>query len=368
MASKCPLEDLVSTKYFAPYRDRRILVTGHTGFKGTWLSLWLKRLGARVAGFALPPEDGADSFFVATRAADGMDSIIGNLRDPGVLNDAFARVRPEIVFHLAAQSLVRRSYEQPVETYATNVMGTVHLLDAASRSPGLKAVVVVTSDKCYDNLERPQGYVEADAMGGADPYSSSKGCTELVTEAYRRSFFGGDESALVASARAGNVIGGGDWGQDRLLPDIAKAIGQNRTAVIRNPNAVRPWQHVLEPLRGYMMLGARLLNAEREFAEGWNFGPDEGDALSVGEIADKVVRIWGRGELEYQPQENALHEAGLLMLNIDKSRARLGYRPALGIDAALRLSVDWYHAYFEQPQRALDLCLGQIDDYMDSLA
>lgn len=366
---KCSLEDMVSGRNsLTEFRDAKILITGHTGFKGSWLAMWLGQLGARVSGFALPPEDGENSLFELAGVGDGLDSIIGDLRTGHAVDAAFEASRPDMVFHLAAQSLVRRSYERPVETYATNVMGTVHVLEAARASPGLKGVVVVTSDKCYRNLERRQGYREEDPMGGADPYSSSKGCAELVVDAYRRSFFSTGGGPLVASARAGNVIGGGDWCEDRLVPDIARAIAGGSPVILRNPAAIRPWQHVLEPLRGYLMLGSRLMNGEREFAEGWNFGPDDDDAIPVGELAEKFVSSWGSGVIDRQPDPDAPHEAGILLLDIEKARSRLGYRPVLDIDDAVRLSTDWYRGHMEEPSGAAALCRNQISRYMERIS
>ncbi|HJN25820.1 MAG TPA: CDP-glucose 4,6-dehydratase [Rhodospirillales bacterium] len=352
----------------AGYRDAKVLITGHTGFKGAWLALLLRQLGATVYGFALPPEDGEASLFHFAAVEKGMVSIIGDLRDRQAVAGALKNGNPDIVFHLAAQSLVRRSYEQPLETYATNVMGTAHVLEEARKSPSLKAVVVITSDKCYRNLEHHKGYREDDPMGGVDPYSSSKGCAELVIDAYRRSFFSADGSSLIASARAGNVIGGGDWCQDRLVPDIARAIASETPVILRNPDATRPWQHVFEPLRGYLMLGLRLINAENEFAEGWNFGPDKCDAISVGDLAEKIVSYWGKGEIRRQPDADAPHEAGILTLDIEKVRSRLGYNPTLGIDAAIGLSVDWYRAHMANPSGAALLCQNQIDSYLERIS
>lgn len=371
MASRAgPLEDMVAAPVaLASFRDAKVLITGHTGFKGTWLAMWLRQLGAKVHGFALPPEDGETSLFRLVGAENGLVSMIGDLRDREAVSAAFEKCSPDIVFHLAAQSLVRRSYQQPVETYATNVMGTVHVLEAARTSLNLKAVVVVTSDKCYRNLEHHEGYREEDPMGGADPYSSSKGCAELVVDAYRRSFFSTEGAPLIASARAGNVIGGGDWCEDRLVPDIARAIINGTPVIIRNPGAIRPWQHVLEPLRGYLLLGARLMDGDKEFAEGWNFGPDSGDAIPVGDLAKKMVAAWGKGTIALQPpNSNALHEAGILMLNIEKARSGLGYRPILDIDAAIRLSTDWYSAAMDDPARAASLCADQIHSYMEQIS
>ena len=368
-ARKRTLEDMVTQPTpFSEFRDAKVLITGHTGFKGAWLALWLKQLGAKVSGFALAPEDGETSLYNLAGVEEGLDSMIGDLRDQQAVNAAFAKCNPDIVLHLAAQSLVRRSYQQPVETYATNVMGTVHVLEAARTAANLKALVVVTTDKCYRNLEQHEGYQEDDAMGGADPYSSSKGCAELVVEAYRRSFFSTGSGALIASARAGNVIGGGDWCEDRLVPDIAKAIANDMPVVIRNPDAIRPWQHVLEPLRGYLMLAARLMAGQREFAEGWNFGPNDDDAIPVGALAQKIISHWGKGTLSLQSDDDAPHEAGILKLNIAKSRSKLGYHPVLDINAAIALSADWYRAYLDDPASAALLCQGQINSYMEQIS
>ena len=353
---------------FSDFRDAKVLITGHTGFKGAWLALWLKHLGARVCGFALSPEDGQTNLFNIAGVNGGLESIIGDLRNQQAVSVAFEKCNPDIVLHLAAQSLVRRSYQQPVETYATNVMGTVHVLEAARRASSLKAVVIVTSDKCYRNLEQYEGYQEDDAMGGADPYSSSKGCAELVVEAYRHSFFSSGSGPLIASARAGNVIGGGDWCEDRLVPDIAKAIANDTPVVIRNPDAIRPWQHVLEPLRGYLMLAARLVAGQKEFAEGWNFGPNDDDAIPVIALAQKIVAHWGKGTLSQQPDHTSPHEAGILKLNIEKSRSKLGYHPVLDVNGAIALSADWYRAYLDDPTSAALLCENQINSYMEQIS
>ena len=350
------------------YRDMAVLITGHTGFKGSWLAAWLKMLGAGVAGFARPPERGADSLFEAAGIARGMDSRFGDIRDLPALIEAFEQARPSIVFHLAAQPLVRRSYAEPVETYATNVMGTVHVLEAARRVSGIKAVVVVTSDKCYAETEGAGGYGEDDPMGGADPYSSSKGCAELVSAAYRRSFFSSPGAPLIATVRSGNVIGGGDWGADRLVPDIARAIAAGQPVRVRNPVSVRPWQHVLEPLRGYLMVGARLAAGQADFADGWNFGPADGDAVSVESLAGKVAAAWGAGQLDVRTEPGAPAEAASLMLNIAKARGRLGYQPILGLDAAIELTVGWYKGFFADAAAAEDLTTGQIAAYLERLA
>jgi CDP-glucose 4,6-dehydratase len=329
------------------WSGKRVLVTGHTGFKGSWLALWLHALGARVAGYALEPPT-EPSLWAQLGLAPRMRDERADVRDPAHLARAFADFHPEIVFHLAAQSLVRASYADPVTTYATNVLGTVHVLEAARHTVGLRAVINVTSDKCYENREWDRGYVESDAMGGRDPYSSSKGCAELVTSAYRSSFFAegaaGRRGVALASARAGNVIGGGDWAKDRLIPDLIRAAIDGRKAHIRNPNATRPWQHVLDPLHGYVMLAERLWR-EPELASGWNFGPDERDAMPVGALADQVMSRWGAGAT-WQPDPGPHpHEARYLKLDCSKARERLGWRPRLALPVALDWTVEWYRAH-----------------------
>ena len=355
-----------SPPYLDALRGARVLITGHTGFKGSWLSLWLQSLGAEVYGMALPPESDLSMFTIA-RVGEGMHSTIGDVRDLDLVTHLFTSVRPELVFHLAAQSLVRRSYADPVATYATNVMGTLHILEAARLSSGLRGVVIVTSDKCYENRETLWSYRESDPMGGADPYSSSKGCAELVSSAYRRSFFGADGSALVATARAGNVIGGGDWSEDRLVPDIARAIASGRPAVIRNPESVRPWQHVLEPLRGYLLLGVGLLSGRADLAQAWNFGPGEEGAVSVKHVAEEMIRIWGGGSLEMSPVQDGPHEAALLKLDITKSRTLLDYNPVIGINRSIELTVDWYRQYEKSPDNGRELTERQIAEYVGLL-
>lgn len=345
------------------YPGKSALVTGHTGFKGAWLSHLLKRLGARVSGFALPPAD-KPSLFELASVAEGMTSTIGDVRDLPALHAVFAAEQPEIVFHLAAQALVRKSYREPVDTFATNVMGTVNVLEAARACPSVRAVVIVTSDKCYENREWVWGYREDEAMGGFDPYSASKGCAELVAAAYRRSFF--QKGAAIASARAGNVIGGGDWAEDRLIPDILRGILADETIEIRNPGATRPWQHVLEPLSGYLLLGQRLLEHGQSYAEGWNFGPADADSVPVGEVARRLVETLGRGTLELweKPPEGALHEAHALKLDCSKARSRLGWRPRLDFEGTLRMTAEWYRATIEDPATARAMLDSQIDTYL----
>jgi CDP-glucose 4,6-dehydratase len=321
------------------WRGRRVLVTGHTGFKGGWLCLWLKALGADVTGYALAPATNPSLFEVA-RVGEGLRSVIADIRDLPILKKTFAAAQPEIVIHMAAQPLVRASYANPVETYATNVLGTVNVLEAARTAPSVKAIVNVTSDKCYENREWVWGYRENESMGGHDPYSSSKGCAELVTSAYRRSF-----GLPLASARAGNVIGGGDWSADRLVPDILKSLAADQPVEIRNPNAIRPWQHVLEPLRGYLMLAARVHGHSSEFAEGWNFGPRDEDCRPVSEIVATLVDAWGgKAAWGAQPGEHP-HEAGYLKLDSSKARTRLGWSPRTSLAEGLAMTVAWHRAW-----------------------
>jgi CDP-glucose 4,6-dehydratase len=346
------------------WKDRRVLVTGHTGFKGAWLSLWLRELGSRVSGYALPPPTDP-SLFALAEAHTGMDDVRGDVRDPASLESAVRVAAPEIVFHLAAQSLVRESYRSPVETYATNIMGTVHLLDAIRRTPGVRAVVVVTSDKCYENRESDRAYREDDAFGGHDPYSSSKACAELVTAAYRRSFFNGirEMSPAIASARAGNVIGGGDWATDRLVPDLLRAFAEGRPAAIRNPEATRPWQHVLEPLRGYLALAERLAKGDASAARGWNFGPLPPGARSVGAVADIAARAWGEGAKWESDTAVHPHEARSLELDIADAGRILGWHPLLSVEMAIEWTVRW-HKGLQAGHRARALTFRDIAEYM----
>ena len=338
---------------------KRVFVTGHTGFKGSWLSLWLQRLGASVTGFALEPWTDP-SLFEAASVTNVVESVIGDVRDPGKLQSAMAKAKPEIVFHLAAQPIVRRSYRSPVETYSTNVMGTVHLLEAVRSQPSVRVVVVITSDKCYENVEQAHGYRETDAMGGHDPYSSSKGCAELVISAYRRSFF--SAGPAVASARAGNVIGGGDWSEDRLVPDIIKTWMAGERVLIRNPMATRPWQHVLEPLRGYLTLAQALWREGHAFAAGWNFGPDEEDVRSVGWVVDELAGRWGDG-VAWQLDKGAHpFESQSLTLNCEKAARQLGWMPRLELPRALDWIVEWYRD-FGRGRDARELVLRDIERY-----
>lgn len=354
--------EAVVTGAATPWTGRRVLVTGHTGFKGSWLSLWLHAMGARVTGFALPPPT-KPSLFAAARIAELVTHVEGDIRDAEALHRAVADSAPEVIFHLAAQPLVRLSYREPVETFAANVMGTVHLLDAARRVRGIRAIVAVTSDKCYENREWIWPYRESDPMGGHDPYSSSKGCAELVVSAWRNSFFA-ENGPLLASARAGNVIGGGDWADDRLVPDLIRALVAGDAPVIRSPASVRPWQHVLEALHGYILLAERLLAGERAFAEGWNFGPSDEDARPVSWIVDRLHRHWGTAISALGDGGPQPHEANLLRLDSSKARALLGWQPRLPLDAALGWIAEWHKA-LAAGDDARALTLGQIARYAD---
>ncbi|WP_324740336.1 CDP-glucose 4,6-dehydratase [Tsuneonella sp. CC-YZS046] len=352
----------MSAAHDREWAGRRVLVTGHTGFKGSWLSLWLHALGAEVTGYALPAPT-EPSLFETARIADVIHHVEGDVRDLASLRAAVEQARPDVIFHLAAQPLVRLSYDEPVETYATNVMGTVHLLEAARQVPGVRAIVCVTSDKCYENREWVWPYRESDPMGGHDPYSSSKGCAEIVTAAYRSSYFRESGPAL-ASVRAGNVIGGGDWAADRLVPDLVRAFEAGAAPLIRSPDAVRPWQHVLEALGGYLMIAERLLAGERSFADAWNFGPADEDARPVSWIVERMRAAWGGGAGEALPDTGPKpHEAGLLRLDCSKARAALGWRPALTLDEALRWIVAWHKAV-GLGENAREVTLGQIADYV----
>jgi CDP-glucose 4,6-dehydratase len=345
------LEDLVSTSaspslFGGAYAGRRVLVTGHTGFKGSWLCEWLLSLGAEVSGYALEPPTDPSLFAELDLARRIAHHRIGDVRDLAALRGFFAETRPEIVFHLAAQPLVRLSYEQPVETFETNVMGTVDVLEAVRGCDSVRVAVNVTSDKCYENRETGQAYCEVDAMGGWDPYSSSKGCAEIVTTAYRRSFFGDGSNVRIASARAGNVIGGGDWAADRIVPDCIRALAAGEPIVVRNPGAVRPWQHVLEPLSGYLTLAARVLEAPRRYADAFNFGPSSGDQVDVEELVGLFLSAWGSGSMTRPLDEGAApHEAGLLRLSCEKAAHVLGWRPVLDGREAIRWTAEWYRQW-----------------------
>lgn len=345
--------------------DKKVFLTGHTGFKGSWLSLWLEHLGAQVTGYALQPPT-SPSLFEVANVEQGMKSVIGDIRDGAMLAHAMCQAAPDIVIHMAAQPLVRRSYVDPVETYSTNVMGTVHLLEAVRQTPTVRAVVNVTTDKCYENKEWVWGYRENEPMGGFDPYSNSKGCAELVTAAYRNSFFNivkhSEHQVALATARAGNVIGGGDWAEDRLIPDILRAIQNGQSVNIRNPHATRPWQHVLEPLSGYLALAEKLYAQGPAFAEAFNFGPAEEDARPVQWIVEQLTQQWGEGAAWRLDGGTHPHEAHYLKLDCSKARAVLGWSPRWHLGQALQAIIAWHKAYqSNQDMRAL--CLQQINDY-----
>ena len=343
------------------WSGKRVFLTGHTGFKGSWLSLWLQSLGSEVTGYALTPPT-FPSLYAVADVAQGMTSIIANILDLPKLQETMQAARPDIVIHMAAQALVRQSYAQPVETYATNVMGTVHVLESVRNTPSVKAVLVVTTDKCYENKEEMyRAYHEHEPLGGHDPYSSSKACAELVTAAYRKSFLE-QQGIAVATARAGNVIGGGDWAAGRLVPDILKAFEQNAFVQIRNPNATRPWQHVLEPLSGYLLLAEHLFAKGPAYAEAWNFGPNEEDARPVKWLVDQLALTWGNGAAWLQDPDQHPHEANYLKLDISKAKARLGWTPSWSLQTAIQNITQWHRAWLGQEDMK-KLCLYQILQY-----
>lgn len=347
------------------FKGRRVLVTGDTGFKGSWLALWMSELGAEVAGLALPPEREEDHFNAA-----GIERLIrhttGDIRDYRVVDKVFTGFKPEFVFHLAARSLVRQSYEDPKLTFDTNVAGSVNILDAARLSQSLRSIVYVTSDKCYRNKEWVWGYRENDELGGRDPYSASKAAAEMVFSSYLESFFSKTEAAGAASVRAGNVIGGGDWAPERLVPDCVRALSAKRPVLLRNPGSTRPWQHVLDPLCGYILLAARLHNEPGRFSGSWNFGPDADSMKTVKTLAEMMVSNWGSGEIHLAPEADAPHEARLLHLNCDKAKTLLGWRPAIGFEKAVADTVQWYRETAFGAS-ALDISRNQIRNYMEAL-
>ena len=348
------------------WQNRRVFVTGHTGFKGSWICIWLQSMGAKITGFALPPPT-QPSLFEMARVAEGMRSVTGDVRDFTSLNEALHEADPEIVIHLAAQALVRYSYQNPVDTYATNVMGTVHLLEAIRNTQAVKAAVIVTSDKCYENQEWVWGYRETDPMGGHDPYSNSKGCSELVTAAYRKSYFhnphGGGHGASIATARAGNVIGGGDWATDRLIPDTLRAFDLGQPVNVRSPHAIRPWQHVLEPLSGYLLLAEKLYSEGAAYAGSWNFGPDDQDAKPVQWLVEHLTRYWGNGatwQLDTSPQP---HEAHYLKLDCSKAHSLLQWHPRWKLEQTLQSIVTWHQLARQRGSDMKSVCLEQIAEY-----
>lgn len=344
------------------YENKKVLVTGNTGFKGCWLSMWLQSLGADVLGYALEP-DTDPSMFAALNLQKKIHTVFASILDKDKLNKTFSDFKPEIVFHLAAQPLVLRSYREPVLTYETNVIGTLNVLMAAKNCDSVRAFVNVTTDKCYENKEIITGYKENDPMGGYDMYSSSKGCVEIMSSSFRRSFLSDENAFALATARAGNVIGGGDWAQDRLIPDCIKAINNNIPIEIRNPAAVRPWQHVLEPLSGYLLLGQKLFEYGQLYAGGYNFGPAQQAVLTVADVAKKVVENYAKGSV-IVGEKNPLHEAGLLMLDITKAKEKLGWTPSLDADTAIKNTVDWYSRFYNNGLM-YDYTIEQITDYQN---
>ena len=345
------------------YQGKTVLVTGHAGFKGSWLSLWLKELGANVVGYSLLPETNPRLYDVLDLGHLLKDSKIADIRDAKTLEHFFAKHQPDIVFHLAAQPIVRLSYAEPVLTYETNVIGTLNVLEAARKTPSVKAFVNITTDKCYENKEKKEGYKEDEPFGGYDMYSSSKGCVEILSSSYRRSFLEGGKPFALATARAGNVIGGGDWALDRLIPDCIRAFQAGKTVEIRNPHATRPWQLVLEPLAGYLRLGQKLLEDGAKYADGFNFGPEMNKDVRVAEVAQYVAKVWGNGQVKVG-KGDGLHEANLLQLNVEKADKILGVRPVYTAHEAIEKTTAWYQAFYNKKTDMHAFSLGQIADFI----
>ncbi len=347
------------------YKDKRILVTGHTGFKGSWMSIWLHQMGAKVIGLALDPQTRRDNYLLSGIGTKITADLRGDICDAALIKSIFNEWKPDIVFHLAAQPLVRLSYEQPAETFMTNVMGSVHVMEAMRQQPETRVGIMITTDKCYENKEQLWGYRENEPMGGYDPYSASKGAAEIAISAWRRSFFNPEQYAShgksLASVRAGNVIGGGDWAKDRIIPDCIRAIEAERAIGIRSPRSIRPWQHVLEPLGGYLLLAKKMWEEPGQYCEAWNFGPNAESIADVWTVATGLVRHYGSGTLCDASEPNAPHEAKLLMLDISKARFRLGWKPKMNLDECLRLTADWYKRY--QNEDVYNLCTEQIRQY-----
>ena len=349
------------------FKGKRVLVTGHTGFKGSWLCIWLHELGAEVIGVAKDPYTQRDNYVLAG-LKDKIVDLRGDITDGEQMKKIFKEYQPEIIFHLAAQPLVRLSYEIPVETYQTNVMGTINIMEAMRATDSVRVGVMITTDKCYENKEQIWGYRENEPMGGYDPYSSSKGAAEIAINSWRRSFFnpsdyGKKHHISIASVRAGNVIGGGDWALDRIIPDCIKAIEANKTLEIRSPKAIRPWQHVLEPLSGYMLLASKMWEEPTKYCEGWNFGPNAESIADVWTVASEVIKNYGKGYLKDVSDPNALHEAKLLMLDINKAKFQLGWIPRMNIDQCINLVVDWYKRYTKE--NVHKLCIEEINYFLN---
>lgn len=348
------------------YRNKKVFITGHTGFKGSWLSIWLQTLGAKVCGYSLKPNTNPSMYQELDIKNKIEKSIIGNILDYEKLEDSINDFQPEIIFHLAAQPIVRLSYKEPKLTYETNVIGTLNILEVARKCKSVKAFVNVTTDKCYENKEIARGYKEDEPMGGYDMYSSSKGCVEIMSSSYRRSFLQEEDSMSMATARAGNVIGGGDWAEDRLIPDCIRYINQNKAIEIRNPIAVRPWQHVLEPLSGYLLLGQKLLETGKDYAEGFNFGPKEESVLKVSEVAQKIIDNYNKGEVIVHKKDN-LHEANLLMLNIEKAKTVLNWTPTYTANEAIKETVEWYKHFYAKDTDMYQYTIQQIKNYSSKM-
>ncbi len=350
------------------YANKRILVTGHTGFKGSWLCMWLKAMGADVLGYSLPPNTDPNHFTLMEKNLE-MQSVLGDICDLENLKHTFAEFQPKIVFHLAAQPLVRLSYAQPIETLRTNILGTAHVFEACRSVDSVRAIINITSDKCYQNNEWVWGYRENDPMGGYDPYSASKGCAELVTSAYRNSFFnpiayGSKHQILLASVRAGNVIGGGDWAKDRIVTDMMAAAGQGEKFNIRNPHATRPWQHVLEPLSGYLLLGQKLLEGKKEYAEAWNFGPNDGGSIPVVQMVRKMQKTWNKIDYQVEQNKNNPHEAGLLKLDCSKARMKLNWNNIWSSDTTFAKTAEWYRKFYEE---GAVITKSQLESYVQDM-
>lgn len=348
------------------YKGKKVLITGHTGFKGSWLSIWLRELGAEVIGYSLDPYTEKDNF-VLSHLAEKIVDIRGDIRDRKHLRKVFDKYQPEIVFHLAAQPLVRLSYDIPVETYETNLMGTINILEEIRNCKNTKIGIMITTDKCYENKEQIWGYRENEAFGGYDPYSSSKGACEIAIQSWRKSFFNPKDyekhGKSIASVRAGNVIGGGDWAKDRIVPDCIRALEAGKDIEIRSPKSIRPWEHVLEPLSGYLLLGEKMMEDPIKYCEGWNFGPNLDAIVNVWEVTEKIVKNYGKGSLKDISDPNALHEAKLLLLDITKSRFELGWKPTLTIDESIELTTEWYKRYISED--VYQLCIEQINKFSE---
>jgi len=354
------------------YKDKKILITGHTGFKGSWLSLWLTELGANVVGYALEPPANPN-LFESINLKDKITHIVGDVRDEEHLISVFEKYCPELVFHLAAQPLVRFSYKEPKLTYETNVMGTINILETVRKTKSVKVCVIITTDKCYENKEWVYGYRETDPLGGYDPYSSSKGCAELVTAAYRQTFFNSKDfnithNVALSSVRAGNIMGGGDWGEDRIIPDCVRALSKGEPVVIRNPAAIRPWQYVLEPLSGYLLLGALMYKYGTKYSDAWNFGPNDESIITVEELTKLVIKYWNSGSYTIDTSTHP-HEAGSLKLDISKARAFLGWEPVYNIQEAIEKTIGWYKKSYNgmKPEELFEFTIKEIEKYITAM-